>query len=61
MRYIGLPCRELISTANFYRADTMPPAVVQAGEETRGNEGSAWSDEAAEGVDAWPGERDWGP
>ena len=33
---------------------------LQAGEKTGGDKGPAWSDEAAEGTDAWPGERDWG-
>ncbi len=61
MRCIGLPCREVISNAHRRCADTMPSALFQAGEETGGDEGPAWSDETAEGIDAWPGERDRGP
>ncbi len=58
MGYIKLPCRVVISNANCHCADTLPPALDQAGEETGGDQSSMWPDEAAEGTDARPGETD---
>ena len=58
MGYIKLPCRVVISNANCHCADTLPPALDQAGEETGGDQSSMWPDEAAEGIGARPGEID---